>query len=104
MHRARAANRHKAEMQFQVERIKEQLSTEARRYRFDAREVLRTIARPRLTGSKEAGNITNEIRSRFESLGYEVRDQHFRISTWPGRFSVSLAGLFYLAGAVGGAR
>ena len=90
-------------MQFQVERIKEQLSTEARRYRFDAREVLRTIARPRLTGSKEAGIITNEIRSRFESLGYEVRDQRFRISTWPGRFSVSLAGVFYLAGAVGAA-
>jgi hypothetical protein len=90
-------------MQFQLERIKEQLSSEARRYRFDAREVLRAIARPRLTGSKVAEEVTQEIRSRFEALGYEVRDQHFRISTWPGRFSVSLAGVFYLAGAVGGA-
>ena len=90
-------------MQFQLERIKEQLSREARRYRFDAREVLQTIAQPRLTGSKAAETVTEEIRARFEKLGYEVRDQGFSISTWPGRFSVSLAGVFYLAGAIGSA-
>jgi Peptidase family M28 len=89
-------------MQFQLERFKEKLSSETRRFRFDASETLRSIAHPRLTGSKEAEIITEEIRSRFESLGYGVRDQRFVISTWPGRFSVSLAGLFYLAGAIGG--
>jgi hypothetical protein len=89
-------------MQFQLERFKKKLSSETRRFRFDASETLRSIAHPRLTGSKEAEIITEEIRSRFESLGYGVRDQRFAISTWPGRFSVSLAGIFYLAGAIGG--
>ncbi len=87
-------------MHFEVERIKEQLHSEPRAYRFEAREALRMIAWPRLTGSEQAGIITEEIRSRLESLGYEVRDQRFEISTWPGRFGVSLAGVLYLGGAI----
>jgi hypothetical protein len=72
--------------------------------RFDARLTLESIARPRLTGSSGAKQVTREIRDRLQNLGYEVRDYPFQFSTWPGRFGVSLAGAAYLGGALLAAR
>jgi hypothetical protein len=87
-------------MQFQLDQTRERMSSETRRFRFDARAALRMIATPRLTGSADAAAVAAAIKSDLEELGYEVRDQRFSLSTWPGRFGVSVAGLIYLGGAV----
>jgi peptidase M28-like protein len=68
--------------------------------RFDARKTLEAIARPRLTGTEGSVEVIAELSRRFEAYGYEVTTSRFRISTWPGRFGVSLAGAVYLIAAI----
>lgn len=70
---------------------------------FDARSVLQWLARPRLTGSAEAAEVTARIRTHFEQLGYEVRDYPFIISSLPGRFAMSAVGAIYLIGSLAAA-
>src|SRR5688500_18256012 len=70
---------------------------------FSARAVLQALAKPRLTGSEGAAEITVEVKSRLEHLGYEVREAPFEFSSWPGRFGLTAAGAFYLIGALLGA-
>ena len=67
---------------------------------FNARAVLEKLAKPRLTGSTGAAEVTAEVKTHLESLGYEVREAPFQFSAWPGRFGVTAAGAFYLIGAL----
>jgi hypothetical protein len=67
---------------------------------FDARAVLQWLAQPRLTGSEAAAETTAKIREHFVSLGYEVRDYPFMMSTWPGRYGLTAAGAVYLVGSI----
>lgn len=62
-------------------------------------EALRSLARPRLTGSAGAAEVAAELRRRFEALGYQVAELHFAFSTWPGRFGLPAVGVVYLGGA-----
>lgn len=65
----------------------------------DLKALLGTLAQPRLSGSDGARQMTSEIRSRFESLGYDVHDYPFRFSTWPGRWALAVIGGLYTIGA-----
>jgi hypothetical protein len=67
---------------------------------FDVRAVLAAIARPRLTGSPAAREITADIKARLEAYGYDVHDAVFQFSSWPGRFGVSVAGACLLVGSL----
>jgi hypothetical protein len=67
------------------------------------KDLLRTLARPRLTGSQGAQEVADIIHERLTQLGYEIQDHPFTFSTWPGRFAVSVAGLVFLAGTLGAA-
>lgn len=67
------------------------------------KDLLQTLARPRLTGSKGAQEVADIVHERLSRLGYEIKDFPFTFSTWPGRFAVSAAGVVFLAGAVGAA-
>jgi hypothetical protein len=63
---------------------------------------IRSLARPRMTGTEQASSVEDEIRLRFEDLGYRTEEHAFTFSTWPGRFGISVAGgLLALAGAAG---
>src|SRR5688572_1174919 len=91
----------KAFMHSQVDQSTAQ--ARAREVNFNARAVLQALAKPRLTGSKGAAEITAEVKSRFEQLGYDVREAPFEFSSWPGRFGLTAAVAFYLIGALLGA-
>jgi hypothetical protein len=65
-----------------------------------AREAIRALARPRLTGTPEADAAATELRGRLSALGYEIRELPFRFSTIPGRFGVPAAGLAYVIGVL----
>lgn len=67
------------------------------------RDLLQTLARPRLTGSTGAQEVADIVHERLIKLGYEIQDYPFTFSTWPGRFAVSIAGLVFLAGSLGAA-
>lgn len=64
------------------------------------KDLLQTLARPRLTGSQGAQEVADLIHERLTRLGYQIKDYPFTFSTWPGRFAVSLAGGFFLTGTV----
>lgn len=66
------------------------------------RERIRSLARPRMTGSEGASAVERELRRNFWELGYHVEEHTFSFSTWPGRFGICVAGVA-LAGAGGGA-
>jgi hypothetical protein len=66
-------------------------------------ELLQQIARPRLTGSTGAQEVADLIHERLSRLGYQIQDDPFTFSTWPGRFAVTAAGVFFLAGTLGAA-
>jgi hypothetical protein len=83
-----------------AENIRAQTRIPTNSPRFDARAVLQWLAKPRLTGSDAAAGITAQLREQFVSLGYEVREYPFSLSTWPGRFGMTAAGAVYLAGSV----
>jgi hypothetical protein len=58
-------------------------------------DVLRAIAKPRLTGTRGAANITRLIRLRFRKLGYDVREDAFTFNPLPGRFALTAIGVLY---------
>lgn len=64
------------------------------------KDLLQSLARPRLTGSTGAQEVADIVHERLTRLGYEIEDHPFTFSTWPGRFAVSVAGLFFLAGSI----
>jgi hypothetical protein len=70
---------------------------------FDAGQVLREIAKPRLTGSEGAAEVEATIRARFEAMGYEVHAHAFSFNPWPGRFGITAAGVLYLGGTASAA-
>lgn len=67
------------------------------------KDLLQTLARPRLTGSHGAQEIADIVHEHLVRLGYQIQDFPFTFSTWPGRFAVSIAGLLFLAGTIGAA-
>jgi hypothetical protein len=67
------------------------------------RDLLQTLARPRLTGSTGAQEVADIVHERLIKLGYQIQDFPFTFSTWPGRFAVSAAGFFFLAGSLSAA-
>jgi hypothetical protein len=70
---------------------------------FEVAAALRDIARPRLTGSEGAAEVAAAIRSRFEALGYEVREDVFHFNPWPGRFGLTAVGVLYLVATMAAA-
>ncbi len=71
---------------------------------FNVRDVLRELARPRLSGTPGAQEVAAIVRARFETLGYQIRDYPFAFSSIPGRFAVTAAGVVFLFGTLGAAR
>lgn len=69
----------------------------------DHAELLRELARPRMTGTTGAHEVAELIRTRLNAAGYQVQDYPFTFSTLPGRFAVSVAGVLLLAGTLGAA-
>lgn len=67
------------------------------------RQDVKVLARPRLAGSEGAAEVDADLRSRFESLGYRIRELPFDYSAWPGRFGFPLSGGLLLLGIVLGA-
>lgn len=67
----------------------------------DTKELLRELARPRMTGTTGAHEVAELIRTKLNALGFQVQDLPFTFSTLPGRFAVSVAGVFMLAGTLG---
>ena len=86
-------------MQFHTEEIRAQLAARPASKAFDAAGVLHTLARPRLTGSHGAEEITAEVRNRFEQLGYRVQEHDFSFNPWTGRFGISIAGVVLFIGS-----
>ncbi|MGQ0813312.1 MAG: M28 family peptidase, partial [Gemmatimonadota bacterium] len=68
--------------------------------RVDYREVLRELARPRMTGTPDAHDIGESMRARLNALGYQVHDFPFTFSTLPGRFAVTVCGALLLFGTM----
>jgi hypothetical protein len=67
------------------------------------KDLLRQIARPRLTGSTGAQEVADIVHERLTRLGYQIQDYPFSFSTWPGRFALTVAGVVFLAGSLGAA-
>lgn len=90
-------------MQSRIDALREELREEQRarpRAPFDAAGELRWIARPRMTGSEGAAEVTAGLRARFEGLGYQVRDIPFAFSVWPGRYALTAVGITLMAGGI----
>lgn len=64
------------------------------------KDLLQSLARPRLTGSPGAQEAADFAHEHLAKLGYRIEDYPFTFSTWPGRFAVSLAGVLFLAGII----
>jgi hypothetical protein len=64
------------------------------------KELLHTLARPRLTGSQGAQEVADIVHEHLAKLGYTIQDFPFTFSTWPGRFAVSIAGALFLIGII----
>ena len=79
-------------MQSRIDALKETLRDEAKTS-FDAAAELRSLARPRMTGTAGAAEVEAAVRARLEGLGYDVRDLPFSFSTWPGRYGLSAVGV-----------
>lgn len=65
-------------------------------------DLLRTLARPRMAGSTGAEAVAEEIRGRFESLGYRTRSLPFSFSSLPGRYGLPWTGAVLIAMGVAG--
>lgn len=65
---------------------------------FDAAVLIRALSRPRMTGSPGADAVEADLRARFESLGYAVRDLPFHFSMTAGRFGVTKIAAIYTLG------
>lgn len=66
---------------------------------FDMRSALRAIARPRLTGSEGAAEVTAHVRQALSDLGYAVQDHDFEFNAVPGRFGITAVGAVYTIGS-----
>lgn len=62
-----------------------------------ARDAVRALSIPRLTGSDAAAQVERWLRRRFERLGFETRILPFTFSSLPGRFGVPALGVLLLA-------
>lgn len=69
----------------------------------DYRELLREIARPRMTGTEGAQEVAELARTRLTALGFQVHDYPFTFSTLPGRFAITVCGALLLFGTLGAA-
>ncbi|MFO7893600.1 MAG: M28 family peptidase [Longimicrobiales bacterium] len=69
----------------------------------EIREILTSLARPRMTGSAGAREVATELRDRFGALGYQTREMAFSFSTLPGRYGLPVAGVVLLATALSAA-
>ncbi len=67
------------------------------------KDLLQSLARPRLTGSQGAQEVADIVHEHLSQLGYRIEDHPFTFSTWPGRFAVSIAGVLFLAGIIAAA-
>jgi hypothetical protein len=67
---------------------------------FDAGEVIRALAKPRMTGGLNAPEIEAEIRRRFEALGYAIRALPFHFSMTAGRFAITKIAAVYTVGVL----
>jgi len=81
-----------------IEELQERVRPAAADERERAREAVRALARPRLTGSEEAAEVETELRERFTGLGYEIREMPFSFSALPGRFGVPVIGAIAVIG------
>ena len=67
------------------------------------KDLLRSLAIPRLVGSEGAEQVHDVVRKRLKGLGYEIENHPFTFSTLPGRFAVTAAGAIFLIGSLGSA-
>lgn len=90
-------------MPFDIEAARSRLATLDRADHARVRHDLRALARPRMSGTGQVADVEQELRGRFETLGYQVRAMPFSFSTWPGRFGLTVAGaVLCLAALLGG--
>lgn len=87
-------------METGVDAIRGRVRPASEEERREAHRALRSLSRPRLTGSEGAGEVETEIRQRFKGLGYQVDTVPFRFSTWPGMYGLVAAGVLVSIGAV----
>lgn len=64
---------------------------------------IRSLARPRMTGSEEAAAVEADLRRSFEDLGYQTEEHGFSFSSWPGRFGICVSGGALVVAGVAGA-
>ena len=67
------------------------------------KDLLQTLARPRLTGSQGAQEVADFVHEHLVKLGYQIEDHPFTFSTLPGRFAVTKAGALFLIGIIAAA-
>ncbi|HSM35492.1 MAG TPA: M28 family peptidase [Longimicrobiales bacterium] len=68
-----------------------------------ARDAIRALAVPRMTGTPGAERVERWIRRRFERLGYDTRILPFTFSTLPARWGPPLVAALALIGSVAAA-
>lgn len=69
----------------------------------ELRAHIEAFARPRMTGTEGAAEVTAALRERFEGLGYRTESLGFEFSRWPGRFGLPAAGVaLTIMGVLGG--
>ncbi|HUP87849.1 MAG TPA: M28 family peptidase [Longimicrobiales bacterium] len=64
------------------------------------RDLLKELARPRLTGTSGAQEVSDILRTRFAEIGFQPREYPFSFSTIPGRFAVTSVGAIFLIGTL----
>jgi hypothetical protein len=89
-------------MPFDIEDARSRLASLERSNPGRLRDTIAALSRPRLTGSEEALAVEQELRERFEELGYRTEELPFSFSTWPGRFGMSVAGGVLVLAALAG--
>lgn len=67
------------------------------------RDLLKELARPRMTGTAGAQEVQEILRTRFSELGFQPREYPFEFSNIPGRFAVTAVGGVFLLGTLGAA-
>jgi hypothetical protein len=85
-----------------IERLRQDIGSR-QAPKFNAGEVLRSIAQPRLVGTAGWLRVRDIIHDRFVRLGYETRELRFGMSTIPGRFALSAVGALIALGSMLGA-
>lgn len=85
-------------MKERIEELRERLTGADEGERQAARDAMRAVAKPRLTGSEGASEVDAELRGRLEGMGYEVRELAFSFSALPGRWGMTILGSIALIG------